>query len=273
MKDQLKIAVAQMTSVDDWNENIKSCLELASKAVNSSSVDAIFFPENSLYMRLNKSENIPSIELGDQRFDAISEFAKKNDCYMFLGSLPLKVQGKVYNSNVVITPGGERLAPYQKIHLFDIHLEGEEPVSESAIFTHGEKPSVIEIFGWKVGLSICYDLRFSELYSHYHHLGVDIIAVPSAFLVPTGKVHWNVLLRARAIEAQAYVIAAAQSGSHKGLRETFGHSLVVDPWGDVLCDMNNGQGVSVITLSKSKIKQVRQQIPMANHRRLRREPL
>lgn len=262
-----------MTSVDDWDENIESCLNLALRAVRDSSVDAIFFPENSLYMRLNRSESIPSIELSDRRFDSISTFAKKHGCYMFLGSLPLRVSDKVYNSNVIITPEGERLAPYQKIHLFDIHLEGEEPVSESAIFTHGEKPAVIEIYGWKIGLSICYDLRFSELYSYYHHMGVDIIAVPSAFLVPTGKVHWNVLLRARAIEAQAYVVAAAQSGSHRGLRETFGHSLVVDPWGEVLCDMNNGQSVSIITLSKPKIQQVRQQIPMSNHRRLRREPL
>jgi predicted amidohydrolase len=151
--------------------------------------------------------------------------------------------------------------------LFDIQLAGQEAIRESDEFNHGDGPSILDIKGWKWGLSICYDLRFSELYSKYAHQAVDIISVPAAFLVPTGEAHWHTLLRARAIESQAFVVASAQSGSHKGIRETYGHSLIVNPWGAILLDMTT-VGVSVMELKKSDIKRVREQIPMSSHRRL-----
>jgi predicted amidohydrolase len=159
------------------------------------------------------------------------------------------------------------------MHLFDIQLEGQKAIRESDAFRHGQKPSVLEVDGWRIGETICYDVRFAELFSQYARKEVDVILVPAAFLVKTGEAHWHILLRARAIESQAYVIASAQGGTHKGIkggvRETFGHSLVIDPWGGIQAEVtNNGPGFSISILSRERIMKVRGQIPMKDHRRL-----
>ena len=160
-----------------------------------------------------------------------------------------------------------------KPYLFDVDVVGAPQARESAAFSYGAKAQVITLNGWKIGLSICYDLRFSELYSKYAQKNVDVILVPSAFLVPTGKAHWHSLLRARAIESQAFIVAAAQSGDHQNAnaqhRYTYGHSLVVDPWGVVLKDLETpGADLAVVELDSAQLKKVREQIPMAKHRRL-----
>ncbi len=257
-----------MTSVDDWNVNVETALQLAKQALKLGPVDLLCFPENALYMRLDKTQKMPSINLQSEVLKPFEEFAKANDCHVYLGSVPLLMQGKVFNSTVIITPLGERLAPYQKIHLFDIALEGQEPIRESDEFSAGDKVSVIDINGWKLGLSICYDLRFSELFSKYQKQEVDIIGIPSAFLQKTGQAHWHTMIRARAIESQCFIVVAAQSGSHKGLRETFGHSMIVGPWGDVLAESTDADRVKRFVLDHSLIKKVRLQIPMKDHRRL-----
>ncbi len=267
MKEPLAAAICQLTSIDDWLANVDQVLELSEKALKLGPTDILCFPENSLYMRLNKNQIVPSIDLQSDLFRPIEDFAKSNDCYIYLGSVPLKINGEVYNSTIILTPQGERLAPYQKIHLFDIALEGQEPIRESDEFKQGVKTSVVDINGWKLGLSICYDLRFSELFYKYHKLEVDIIGIPSAFLVKTGQAHWHTLVRARAIEAQAFVLAAAQSGNYKG-RETYGHSLIVGPWGDVLAEATDESRVKRVVLDHSLIQKVRMQIPMKDHRRL-----
>jgi predicted amidohydrolase len=268
MKTQevLKVAVVQMTSVDDWTANIDWCAQKI-QSVSNQNVDVICFPENALYMRLIKSAKIPAATVEAHRFDVFENLAKSLNTFLYFGSVPLVIDGKTYNSTLIFTPAGQRLTPYQKVHLFDIQLAGQEAIRESDEFNHGDGPSILDIKGWKWGLSICYDLRFSELYSKYANQAVDIISVPSAFLVPTGEAHWHTLLRARAIESQAFVVASAQSGSHKGIRETYGHSLIVNPWGAILLDMTT-VGVSVMELKKSDIKRVREQIPMSSHRRL-----
>jgi predicted amidohydrolase len=162
------------------------------------------------------------------------------------------------------------------MHLFDIELEGQKPIRESAVFSRGLSGKLRDFNGWRVGESICYDMRFSELYSGYAYAQADLVLVPSAFLVETGRAHWEILLRARAIESQCYVVASAQVGTHNSTksqaeRRTFGHSLAIDPWGNIEADLGESEGVRIVHLSKDKIRKVREQIPMVNHRRGVRE--
>jgi predicted amidohydrolase len=224
---------------------------------------------------VTEGEAIPSFSLEDEVFAKLAKLAQSKKAYLHLGSVPLRMGSGVYNASVIITDQGELQTSYQKIHIFDIQLEGQKPIRESDVFQHGQSTNSFEIDGWKIGQSICYDLRFSELYSQYAKEGVDLILVPSAFLVKTGEAHWEVLLRARAIESQCYVVASAQAGKHLGrngtTRETFGHSLVVEPWGHVAEKLSAQQKeVRVVALDKTKIQKARTQIPMAEHRRISR---
>lgn len=271
---ELPVAVCQMTSVDDISTNIEQMKSLLSQVPVGTRV--AFFPENCLYLRVKEGEKIPGVELSDSCFSDLSELAKSKDIVLHLGSVPLKKQGKLTNASVLVFPDGRVLSAYEKIHLFDIELIGQAPIRESDVFTHGESAKIIDLDGWNFGQSICYDLRFSDLYSYYAHKEVDAVLVPAAFLVKTGLAHWETLLRARAIETQSYVIASAQAGKHfskkhgstEMFRETFGHSLVIDPWGQIEYMAKSDQPeVILVKLQRSKIQQVRKQIPMKNHRR------
>jgi deaminated glutathione amidase len=270
----LRVAVCQMTSVDDAALNLQQMSELLESVATQGGAQIAFFPENCLYMRLKEGEAIPGLSLQDEVFRQAEKMAAKFDIDLHFGSVPLRLSGdKLFNSSVFIPAGKPAVATYQKIHLFDIALEGQAPICESDVFGHGENAKVIESHGWKLGQTICYDLRFSELFHLYVKQHVDVILVPSAFLITTGQAHWEILLRARAIESQSYVIAAAQAGVHQGAsggrRETYGRSLVIDPWGKVLWE---GGGKSpearVIDLTRQNIDQVRGQIPMKSHRRI-----
>lgn len=269
--NQLVVAQMQMTSIDDVDKNLQQIISLSHQLKNQS-VRLLTLPENALYMRVKEGEAVQPLHLTDRIFVELSKLATENHFHIHVGASPIEIDGHVYNSSVHITDQGEVKASYQKIHLFDIQLEGQAPVRESDAFKHGQKPSVFEVDGWKIAETICYDLRFAELFSIYAHQEVDLILVPAAFLVPTGKAHWEVLLRARAIESQAYVVATAQCGVHLGLRggerSTFGHSLCVEPWGKIENIMADEIGVAVVRLDADRIGQVRKQIPMKHHRRL-----
>src|SRR6185312_9241342 len=205
-----------MTSVDDVEKNFLQCEKAIIEAA-AQSAKIIFFPENCLFMRIKEGEKILGLSVADPVFQKLSDLSKKHKIALHLGSVPLREDGKLKLT-------------YRKIHLFDIELEGQKPIRESDVFHQGARPEILEFEGWKLGQSICYDLRFSELYQAYAKAQVDAILVPTAFLVPTGQAHWEILLRARAIESQAFVIAAAQAGNHVGVRggqrSTYGHSLV-----------------------------------------------
>ena len=190
-----------------------------------------------------------------------------------LGSVPISDNQKLYNSSIWIEPSLPARISYSKIHLFDITLTGQKPIRESDVFASGSGPSILNYLNWKFGQSICYDLRFAELYSEYAKADVSAILIPSSFLIPTGKAHWETLVRARAIESQCYVIASAQSGAHQSVqgaftRHTYGHSLVVSPWGEKLVEMTGTVGIEIFELDLDVVDRVRQQIPMKNHRRL-----
>lgn len=272
-QDKLKVVIAQMTSLDELETNLNQMMALLQEIENPDDVDLVVFPECSLFLRINELTKIPPIELAHPIFAPLRDFALKHRIFLHLGSVPLRDRDRTYNSSIVITDEGKFQVPYRKIHLFDVEVEGHKPIRESDSFAPGKEPGMMELHSWKMGFTICYDIRFSELFLHYARIPVDLITIPAAFLVPTGQAHWEVLVRARAIESQCYVVAPAQSGIHQSCatsanRHTFGHSMVVSPWGEVLTLLKDKPGIAQLTLDKDRIKKVRAQIPMSHHRRL-----
>lgn len=271
-KADLEVAILQLQSVDNWQQNETQILDLLGSVNGLQEVDLVCLPENALYMRLTDTESVPAVDFS-LHFEKLKKIARENDLLIHVGSVPVSRGEKLGNCSVHVYPTGEVKTSYQKIHLFDIQLEGQKANRESDVFEAGVAPSIFEWRGFKIAESICYDVRFAELYSQYAKAGVDLILVPSSFLVPTGKAHWEVLLRARAIESQCYVVASAQGGEHsgaKGSRRTFGNSLVVSPWGEVEVCINevSRPGWARVRLERSRIERVREQIPMKSHRRL-----
>lgn len=272
--DRLRVAILQLNSVDSVEKNIQEILKKAAKITEP--VDLICLPENSLFLRLDSKTALPRLNAQSLDWSVFQKLADEKDAGIMLGSVPWEQDGDLFNSTLFFRPGGKGLEVlYHKVHLFDVDVPGAPAVRESDVFKHGDKACVLDWRGWKLGLTICYDLRFSDLFLYYAKQAVDVILVPSSFLVPTGKAHWHTLLKARAIESQAYIVAAAQAGEHRSsskpdlVRETYGHSLVVDPWGQVIVDHELKQDVSTIVLEKALIEKVRRQIPMAGHRRFR----
>lgn len=268
---RMKILVGQMTSMNSVESNFRQIEEIISRSKESPST--AFFPENCLYMRIKEGESIPELTLQHPVFRDLGRLASEKQMNLHLGSVPIADSGKLTNATVLITKDGAVSVQYRKIHLFDIQLDGGKAIRESDVFNAGKQPAILEIDGRSFGQSICYDLRFSELYSFYAKRGVEVLLVPAAFLVPTGRAHWEVLLRARAIESQAFVIAAAQAGLHRSSqgdqRETYGHSLVIDPWGTIIAGGTADQVEAIAAeLDFEKLESVRKQIPMAGHRRL-----
>jgi predicted amidohydrolase len=175
---------------------------------------------------------------------------------------------RVHNSCVLLGPDGALHAVYRKIHLFDVQIPDGVTYQESKLVAPGDEPVVAETPWGGLGLSVCYDLRFPELYRALAANHARMIVVPAAFTLHTGRDHWHVLLRARAIENQAFVIAAAQWGTHEGKRQTYGHSLIVDPWGCVLADAGDGEGMALAELDMARLERVRRELPALGHRRL-----
>lgn len=272
---EFKVAVCQLTSVDSVQHNVREIEVLLNSIAAVSEFDLICFPENSLYMRVKETDPRLGLTLQDESIAHLSKWSQANGVTLHIGSVPLIEGGRFFNASLLLRPDGGVNVTYRKIHLFDVDVEGHAPQRESDFFAAGSTPSTFLLKGWRFGSSICYDIRFAELYLKYAREGVDAILVPAAFIVPTGKAHWDTLIRARAIESQAYVIAAAQGGVHHGLqggtRETFGHSMIVDPWGQILAqcpdDFAGGRVLRAI-LKADRIEAVRRQIPMKNHRKL-----
>jgi len=270
---ELFVGLVQMSSGEDVEQNLKDLLQKY-KILASKNAELVATPENTLFMRIRRNTPMVGFELQSSEMVALQKAVNQHQVPLLLGSIPLKADHskKVYNATVIIEPEKEPQVLYKKIHLFDVDVEGQPSVRESDVFLPGDGPKVWEFKGFKWGLSICYDLRFSELYSEYAQKEVDVLFVPSAFLVPTGKAHWEVLLRARAVESQCYSLAPAQGGKSTGadeaFRETYGHSLAVDPWGQVLLDLDQESLTGVVKLERATIERVRRQIPMKGHRRL-----
>ncbi len=267
----MKIGLVQLNSIDDLTINLNGMLKLIEQA-KAHQPDLLIFPENSLYFRLDANGKVKALATNDKVFGELQKISNETKIAFHI-TTAIDDQAKVFNASVFIQPDHQPKIVYRKIHLFDISLTDQKPIRESDSFVHGSEPTIFEFKGFKFGSSICYDIRFAELYSFYAKKQVDAIVVPAAFLVKTGMAHWEVLLRARAIESQCYILAPAQSGHHVNpttgaKRETYGNTVAVDPWGQVLVKKADEVGVIYVEIAKSEIDIVRKQIPMQNHRRL-----
>jgi predicted amidohydrolase len=232
----------------------------------------LFTPEMSGLLDRDRSRAVRHLyhEREDPVLQAVRDAAAKAGLWVHLGSLALLAEqgDKLVNRGFVIDAGGEIRARYDKIHLFDVDLPTGESWRESAAYERGARAVVVETPLGPLGLSICYDLRFAGLYTALTNEGATILSIPAAFTVPTGEAHWHVLMRARAIEAGAFVVAAAQVGRHVDGRATYGHSLVVDPWGKVLLDMGGeGPGLGFAEIDPGAVEEVRGRLPAIFHRR------
>ena len=233
--------------------------------------EMLFTPEMSglLDRDAERAASRLRVEEKDEVLAACRQAARRHGLWLHLGSLAVLTAGdKLANRTFVIDPSGAVRARYDKIHLFDVDLPTGESWRESAVYRPGEGAVVVDGTPvGRLGLTICYDIRFPALFSRLAEGGAQTIAVPAAFTVPTGRAHWEVLLRARAIEAGAFIVAAAQSGHHSDGRRTYGHSLVVSPWGEVILDMGEDVGVGFADIELSQVDEVRQRIPALVHRR------
>ena len=266
----VKIAIFQSQTGIDPAANAAQLADAVRQAAEGGAA-MLFTPEMSglLDRDADRAAKNVRLEENDEVLTAVREAAHKHGIWVHIGSLAVRTEGRqLANRAFVIDPRGEIRARYDKIHLFDVDLPTGESWRESNVYRHGQEAVIVDGTPvGKLGLTICYDLRFPALFARLAEANADVIAVPAAFTVPTGKAHWEVLLRARAIEAGLFIVAAAQSGHHEDGRNTYGHSLVVDPWGEVLLDMEDGPGVAFAEIELSRITDVRSRVPALSHRR------
>ncbi|MBO9350247.1 MAG: carbon-nitrogen hydrolase family protein [Thermomicrobium sp.] len=268
MSDLLRIGLVQMNSRSDKSENLAVAERLIEEAARQGA-ELVALPEYVNFLgprELHEANAEPIPGPTTERFAAL---ARRYGIYLLGGSILERsaIPGKYYNTSVLFAPDGEIIASYRKIHLFDVDLTGNVTSNESATILPGDRVVTAEVAGHVVGLTICYDLRFPELYRLLALDGAELILVPAAFTLYTGKDHWHTLLRARAIENQCYVAAPAQIGPHDPGQQCYGHSLVADPWGTVIAEAINRVGVVVTTLDFAYLRAVRAQLPSLANRR------
>ena len=284
MPQPLKIAALQMVSTPDVDHNLAAASRLM-EAAAADGVRLVALPEYFCLLGRNDRDKLAIAEaLDDGPIQAhLAAAARRLGLWLIGGTLPLRLDRpgahpgpdpdldaqpeRVLNSCLVWSPTGQRVARYDKIHLFAFD-NGQERYDEGRVLQAGTVPVAVDVEGWRIGLSICYDLRFPELYRALMQPPCDLIVVPSAFTHTTGAAHWELLLRARAVENQCYVLAPAQGGRHENGRRTWGHSLLADPWGEVLACQPEGEAVVVGTLDRERLAAVRLQLPALAHRRL-----
>ena len=268
----LNMASIQMVSTPNLNENLETAARLIKAATDCGAQMAVL-PEYFCLMGLRDTDKVNAREAAGSGpiQERLAAIAQENKIYLVAGTIPLeaKESNKVLNTSLVFDPQGAQIARYDKIHLFGFQTSTER-YEESETISAGNQPGQFAIqineVEWRFGLSICYDLRFPEL---YRTLGqVDCHIIPAAFTYTTGKDHWEILLRARAIENQCYVLASAQGGLHLNQRRTWGESMLIDPWGGILSNLPEGEGFIQGTLSKDKLKEVRSKLPALKHRKL-----
>ena len=268
----MKVSIVQLNSKTDKKKNLDIAIKLANKAIVSDKPDLIAFPEMiSFYGGTDEdskssAEDIPSGETTER----LAGFAKKNGIFVHGGSFFEKAGNKTFNTSLAFNREGEIIAQYRKIHLFDAATPDGDSYRESDRVLPGDQVVTYQADGMTVGCTICYDLRFAELYLKLAKKGVDIIMIPAAFTLQTGKDHWLPLVRARAIETQAYVLAPAQCGKFPygtgGYRRTWGHSVIVDPWGHVVSQIPDEIGWVSATIDPDYIRKIRTDMPISSHR-------
>lgn len=266
---KFKAACIQVTAGRELAPNIEAACGLAREA-RQAGADLVLMPENVAMMEWGKA-NITAKAMPEDRHVALAAFrdlACETGLWLHAGTLAvLAADGRVANRAYVIAPSGDIVASYDKIHMFDVDLPNGESYRESATFAAGERAVVAKTPWGGIGLTICYDLRFPHLFRALAKAGADFLTVPAAFTRVTGMAHWHILLRARAIETGCFVFAAAQTGKHETGRETYGHGLIIAPWGEVLADAGEAQGFIIADIDTALVAEARRQIPALTHDR------
>jgi deaminated glutathione amidase len=269
----LLAAAVQMCSSDDLTVNLATCRRLAADAA-ARGANLIVLPENFAFLGRREGDKMGVVEVLDPArpgpiLTALQEIAAAHRAWVIGGGLPERVPGddrRAYNTAATVSPDGELVATYRKIHLFDVDIPGGAVLRESDGTAAGSGPRSVDVGGRRIGLTICYDLRFPELYRRLaFDDGAEVIVVPAAFTAHTGRAHWHVLLRARAIENQCWIVAAGQHGRHNDKRESFGHSVIVDPWGTVVAESEAGDGAIVAPIDPEAVERTRRQMPCRAH--------
>jgi predicted amidohydrolase len=269
----MKVSIIQMNSVSDKAANLAAARELIEQAVAEENPDWICLPEVWDYIGGNRRSKMEAAEEipGGPAYSLMQELAKKHRVFIHAGSILEKIAGdeRIHNTTVAFDRDGEEVARYRKIHMFDITAPDGASYKESAAFKPGDAVVTYDCEGVTVGCAICYDVRFPYLFQALVDKGAELIALPSAFTLQTGKDHWEVLCRARAIETETYFCASAQTGPHTAgneTRQTYGHSLVADPWGHVVAKASDGVGIVSARIDPKRIEKARMMIPVAQHR-------
>jgi predicted amidohydrolase len=269
MTGTFKAAMIQMRSGLTPAANIDAAVRLIGEA-KSAGADYVLTPEMTNIMEVKRERLFATIvaEEADTSLATLRELARKLGIYVHVGSLAIKTSpDRAANRSLLIDPKGEIAARYDKVHMFDVDLEGGESYRESRTYRPGEQAVLSDLPWGRLGLTICYDLRFPALYRALAEAGATMMAIPSAFTQQTGEAHWHVLLRARAVENGSFVFAAAQGGKHENGRETFGHSLIVDPWGRILAEGGAEPGVVMADIDLAEVAKARSRIPSLQHGR------
>jgi predicted amidohydrolase len=264
-----RVGLIQMRSGRTPGANVDAAVKLIGEA-KSAGADYVQTPEMTNIMEVKREAlfNVLAEEYADASLAAFRDTARKHRLWVHVGSLAIKVSpDKAVNRSFLIDPQGDIAARYDKIHMFDVDLAGGESYRESRSYRPGESAIAADLPWGRLGLTVCYDLRFPALYRALAEAGCSFLAIPSAFTRQTGEAHWHVLMRARAIENTSYVIAAAQGGKHENGRETFGHSLVVDPWGRIVAEGGTEPGVVMAEIVPAEVAAVRTRIPSLQHGR------
>lgn len=272
----MRVALIQLNGSDDPAGNLADLTSMINAAANDGA-DLIATPEVSNCISTRRAHQMEVLrpEAEDETLAALIVLAQRHKIWVLIGSLALKTSdpdGRFANRSFMIAPSGQIIARYDKIHMFDVTVSETETYQESRGYRPGQDTMLAKTPYGTIGLSICYDLRFPHLYRALAQAGADVITVPSAFSTVTGAAHWEVLLRARAIETGCFVVAPAQTGDHCG-RQTYGHSMVVGPWGDVLLDMGMEPGWATITIDLSDVSKMRRRIPSLSHDRSFASPI
>jgi predicted amidohydrolase len=272
---KIKIACVQLRSTDDVNENIATASNLIRNAAKAGA-HFIATPENTTLMAADGGAKLEKTlaEADDKAVPAFAALAEELGIWLLVGSLAIKVSAtKTANRSYLFDPKGRVEARYDKIHLFDVNLPSGETYRESNTVAPGAEAVVVNLPWARLGLSVCYDLRFPQLYRTLAKAGAEILTVPSAFTETTGKAHWHVLLKSRAIENGCFVVAPAQGGAHANGRKTYGHSLIIGPWGDILAEGGVDPGVVAAELDLEEVAKARARLPSLHHDRPFRPPV
>ncbi len=261
-------ACVQVNASDDMNGNIATIVGMATEA-RQQGADMVFLPENAVLMTWGRANILANAFPEDEHpgLIALKALARDTGLWVHGGTLHVRIGERAANRTLVISPDGMIVGRYDKIHMFDVSLANGETYRESATFEAGSALSTVALPWGVLGLSVCYDIRFPQLYRALAHAGADIITIPAAFTRTTGEAHWHVLQRARAMENACWVISPAQTGTHANNRQTFGHAVIVDPWGTVVADAGTEPGLIMAEIDMSQVAEVRAMIPSLGHDR------